>query len=94
MDLWFTLDTGLVWSYKLIGWTVWTGPKKSRLGRLPLFTNANIIGPMVTTQLLNNGGEVILKVEALAALVFDELFPGFCVRVPLFKRHFLQDARY
>ena len=36
---------------------------------------------MVTTQLLNNGGEVILKVEALAALVFDELFPGFCARV-------------
>ena len=36
---------------------------------------------MVTTQILINGREVILIVEALAALVVDELFPGFCARV-------------
>ena len=36
---------------------------------------------MVTTQILIDGREVILIVEALAALVVDELFPGFCARV-------------
>ena len=36
---------------------------------------------MVTTQTLNDGREVILKVETRAHLVVDELFPGFCVRV-------------